>query len=92
MTSIFIYSRFNVTPGEVKGDVEQISSSNPDSLEDLDLDEYACLLKESQINDQCQESFFKLTADQMEPGNQNKSKATFLAALEEYRSFIYSLG
>ncbi|XP_036953332.1 protein shortage in chiasmata 1 ortholog isoform X4 [Acanthopagrus latus] len=73
MQTVNSLERFNVTPGEVKGDVEQISSSNPDSLEDLDLDEYACLLKESQINDQCQESFFKLTADQMEPGNQNKN-------------------
>ncbi|XP_030274242.1 protein shortage in chiasmata 1 ortholog isoform X4 [Sparus aurata] len=64
--------RFNATLSDVKGDVERIPSSNPDSLEDLGFDEYACFLKESKINDQCQESFFKLTADQMEPGSQNK--------------------
>lgn len=88
MISIFVYSRFNATLSEVKRDVELIPSSNPDSVEDLGLDEYACLLKASQINDQCQESFFKLTADQMEPGSQNKGNTTFLAALEEYLSFL----
>lgn len=89
--SMFIYSRFNATLSDVKGDVERIPSSNPDSLEDLGFDEYACFLKESKINDQCQESFFKLTADQMEPWSQNKGNTTFLAALEEYLSLIYSL-
>uniref|UniRef100_A0A8P4GRS3 Protein shortage in chiasmata 1 ortholog n=1 Tax=Dicentrarchus labrax TaxID=13489 RepID=A0A8P4GRS3_DICLA len=64
--------RFNMTLSEVKGDVEVIPSSNPDSLKDLDQDEYFCLLKESQINEPCQESFFKLTTDQMKPGNKNK--------------------
>uniref|UniRef100_A0A8C3AIQ0 Uncharacterized protein n=1 Tax=Cyclopterus lumpus TaxID=8103 RepID=A0A8C3AIQ0_CYCLU len=64
--------RFQVTLSEVKGDVELIPSSNPDSLEDLDPDEYVCLLKETWINDTCQESFFKWTADQMKHGKENK--------------------
>ncbi|XP_040010710.1 protein shortage in chiasmata 1 ortholog isoform X2 [Xiphias gladius] len=64
--------RFNLTLSEVKGDEEEIPSSNPDSLKDLDQDEYDCSLKESQINDPCQESFFKWTTDQMRPGNENK--------------------
>ncbi|XP_044051343.1 protein shortage in chiasmata 1 ortholog [Siniperca chuatsi] len=64
--------RFNVTLSEVNGDEEVIPSSNPDSLKDLDQDEYVCLLKESQIKDPGQESFFKWTTDQMKPGNKNK--------------------
>ncbi|XP_070759887.1 protein shortage in chiasmata 1 ortholog [Enoplosus armatus] len=59
--------RFNVTLSEVN-DVEVIPSSNPDSLKNLDQDEYICLLKESQINNPCQESFFKWTTDQMKSG------------------------
>lgn len=64
--SIFIYSRFDVS--EFKGDVEVIPSSNPDSLQDLDLDEHVCPFND----DPCQESFFKWTSDQMTPGNKNK--------------------
>ncbi|XP_042344529.1 protein shortage in chiasmata 1 ortholog [Plectropomus leopardus] len=62
--------RFTVTLSEVN--MEMIPSSNPDSPKDLDQDEYVCLLKESQINNPCQESFHKWTADQMKPGKQNK--------------------
>ncbi|XP_040898476.1 protein shortage in chiasmata 1 ortholog [Toxotes jaculatrix] len=58
--------RLNVALSEIGGDVEQIPSSNPDSLKDLDLD------LESQISDPCQESFFKWRTDQMKPGNENK--------------------
>ncbi|KAM7019117.1 protein shortage in chiasmata 1 ortholog [Tautogolabrus adspersus] len=64
-----LLERFNVTLSEVKGDVEVIPSSNPDSLTDLDQDEFVCLLKEPQISDSCQESFYKCTTDQMKPGN-----------------------
>ncbi|KAK2837948.1 hypothetical protein Q5P01_015160 [Channa striata] len=61
--------RFNVTMGDID-DIEVIPSSNPDSLQDQD--EYLCLLKESQINDQCEESFFKWTTDQMKGADENK--------------------
>ncbi|XP_054467380.1 protein shortage in chiasmata 1 ortholog [Anoplopoma fimbria] len=64
--------RFEVTLSEVKGDLEVIPSSNPDSLKDLDQDEYVCLLKESWINNPCQESFLKWTTDQMKHGNEKK--------------------
>ncbi|XP_068460526.1 protein shortage in chiasmata 1 ortholog isoform X2 [Clinocottus analis] len=64
--------RFHVTPSEVNRDVELIPSSNPDSLEDLDLDENVCLLKDTWINNTCQEPFFKLTADQMKHGKENR--------------------
>uniref|UniRef100_A0A4W6ECT2 Shortage in chiasmata 1 n=1 Tax=Lates calcarifer TaxID=8187 RepID=A0A4W6ECT2_LATCA len=62
--------RFSVTLSEVNRDV--VPSSNPDSLTDLDQDEDVCILKESQINDPCQESFVKWTTDQMKPANENK--------------------
>ncbi|XP_065818117.1 protein shortage in chiasmata 1 ortholog [Labrus bergylta] len=55
---------------QVKGAVEVIPSSNPDSLTDLDQDELVGLLKETQISDPCQESFYKCTTDQMKPGNE----------------------
>ncbi|XP_078105996.1 protein shortage in chiasmata 1 ortholog [Sander vitreus] len=64
--------RFKVTLSEVEGDVEMIPSSNSDSLKDLDQDEYVCLLKESQVNDPCQESFLKWTTDQMKHENDKK--------------------
>ncbi|KAM9360190.1 protein shortage in chiasmata 1 ortholog [Symphorus nematophorus] len=64
--------RFNASLSEVKGDMEVILSSNPDSLKDLDQDEYVWLLKESQINDQYKETFVKWTTDQMKPGNRNE--------------------
>lgn len=64
--SIFIYCRFDVS--EMKGDGEVIPSSNPDSLQDLDLDEHVCPFND----DPCQESFFKWTSDQMTSGNRNK--------------------
>lgn len=71
----YSYSRFKVTLSDVKGDVELIPSSNPDSLEDVDPDEYFCLLKETRINDTCRESFFKWTADQMKHGKENQGKS-----------------
>ncbi|XP_061586256.1 protein shortage in chiasmata 1 ortholog [Cololabis saira] len=52
---------------DVKDDVEVIPSSNPDSLEDFDRDQ-----NELQINNPCQESFFKLTVEQIKPGNKSK--------------------
>ncbi|KAM7391226.1 hypothetical protein PAMP_021930 [Pampus punctatissimus] len=61
--------RFTVTLSQE--DVDMIPGFNRDSL-DLDQDEYVCLLKDSKINDPCQESFFKLTADQMYCGDKNK--------------------
>ncbi|KAI3372610.1 hypothetical protein L3Q82_023088, partial [Scortum barcoo] len=64
--------RFNVTLSELKVDVEVVPSSNPDSLNDQDQDEYVCLTKESQMNNPCQESFFKWTSDQMKIGDKNK--------------------
>ncbi|XP_059192347.1 protein shortage in chiasmata 1 ortholog isoform X2 [Centropristis striata] len=70
--------RFNVTLSEVTGDLEIIPSSNPDSLKDLDQDEYLCILKDSQINNPCQESFFKWTTDHMEHVNENKVKDLLL--------------
>uniref|UniRef100_UPI0037E8A9FC protein shortage in chiasmata 1 ortholog n=1 Tax=Semicossyphus pulcher TaxID=241346 RepID=UPI0037E8A9FC len=72
MQPVNSFERFHVTLSEVKRDVEVIPSSNPDSLTDLDQDEYVCLLKESQINNPCQESFYKWATDQMKPGNNNK--------------------
>ncbi|XP_031705240.1 protein shortage in chiasmata 1 ortholog [Anarrhichthys ocellatus] len=64
--------KFQVSLSEVKGDVEVIPSSNPDSLTDLDQDEYLCLLRETWINNPCQESFLKCSTDQMKHGNENK--------------------
>ncbi|AWP07461.1 Hypothetical protein SMAX5B_010343 [Scophthalmus maximus] len=62
--------RFNLTPKEGKGDVEEeIPSSDPDSLKVIDQDEDLC---ESQTDGRCQEVFFKWTTDQMKPGNQNQ--------------------
>ncbi|XP_042276574.1 protein shortage in chiasmata 1 ortholog isoform X3 [Thunnus maccoyii] len=64
--------RFNISLSHVREDVEMIPSSYPNSPEYIDQDEYVCLLKDSKVNDPCQESFFKLTADQMCHGNKNK--------------------
>nr|XP_020444213.1 uncharacterized protein C9orf84 homolog isoform X2 [Monopterus albus] len=64
--------RFNSTLSEVEGDVDAIPSSNPDSLKDLDPGVFVCFLKESQISDPCQESFFKWTSAQMNPANEDK--------------------
>ncbi|XP_030593133.1 protein shortage in chiasmata 1 ortholog isoform X4 [Archocentrus centrarchus] len=50
---------------DVKDSVEVIPSSNPDSLQDLDEDLYVCLLKDSQTDGPCQESFFKWTPDEI---------------------------
>lgn len=47
----------------MKDEVEVIPSSNPDSLQDLDEDLYGSLLKNSQTDGPCQESFFKQTPD-----------------------------
>lgn len=71
---ILILSRFNVTLNHVKDEVEVIPSSNPDSLDDPDQDECIRLLKDSKINDPCQESFFKLSADQTYHESESKSK------------------
>lgn len=76
------YSRFNLTPKEGKGDVEEeIPSSDPDSLKVIDQDEDLC---ESQTDGRCQEVFFKWTTDQMKPGNQNQGNSTVLTKCEEY--------
>ncbi|XP_070689528.1 protein shortage in chiasmata 1 ortholog [Pempheris klunzingeri] len=48
-----------------------VPSSNPNSQKDLDPDEYVSLLKESQINDPCRESFFRWTSEQMKPENED---------------------
>ncbi|KAF7663476.1 hypothetical protein LDENG_00210550 [Lucifuga dentata] len=56
--------RFSVTLNEMKGDLEVISSSNPNSL---DQDEIFCLLNESKISTPCQEAFCKLTAEEVYP-------------------------
>ncbi|XP_034081149.1 protein shortage in chiasmata 1 ortholog isoform X1 [Gymnodraco acuticeps] len=64
--------RFNVTLSELKGDLEMIPSSNPDSINDLNQDEIVSLLKESQIENPLQESFYKLTTDQMKPEKENR--------------------
>ncbi|CAK6959730.1 protein shortage in chiasmata 1 ortholog [Scomber scombrus] len=66
--------RFNVTLSHVRDEVEGIPSSNPDSLDDVDQDEWINLLKGSKISDPCQESFFKLSADQTCHESENKSK------------------
>lgn len=62
----------------MRGDLELIPSSNPDSLNDLDQDEYVCLLKESQINNPGQESFHKWTTEQMKPGDESKGNSAYL--------------
>lgn len=52
----------------MKGGLEVIPSSNPNSLDDTDQDqELFCLLNESKTNDLCQETFDKLTAEEIEP-------------------------
>lgn len=73
-----------MTLSKGRGDVEMIPSSNPDSLTDLDQDEHVCLLKESQINNPCQESFVKWTTDQMKRGNNKKGNTMLISALKEY--------
>uniref|UniRef100_A0A668UJC5 Shortage in chiasmata 1 n=2 Tax=Oreochromis aureus TaxID=47969 RepID=A0A668UJC5_OREAU len=50
---------------DVKDEVEVIPSSNPDSLQDLDEDLYVSLLKDSQTDGPCQESFLKQTPDEI---------------------------
>lgn len=50
---------------DVKDEVEVIPSSNPDSLQDLDEDLNVSLLKDSQTDGPCQESFFKQTTDEI---------------------------
>ncbi|XP_006803946.2 protein shortage in chiasmata 1 ortholog [Neolamprologus brichardi] len=59
---------------DVKDEVEVIPSSNPDSLQDLDEDLYVPLLKDSQTDGPCQESFFKQTPDEIK----DKSEDLFL--------------
>lgn len=81
------YSRFNLTPKEGKGDVEEeIPSSDPDSLKVIDQDEDLC---ESQTDGRCQEVFFKWTTDQMKPGNQNQGNSTVLTKCEEYLHHLF---
>ncbi|XP_071402352.1 protein shortage in chiasmata 1 ortholog [Centroberyx affinis] len=64
--------RLGVTVNQVKGDLEEvIPSSNPNSQEDLDLDDAFSLLKKSKVNGPCQESFCKCTTDQMYSINKN---------------------
>lgn len=50
---------------DVKDGVEVIPSSNPDSLQDFDEELCVCLLKDSQADGPCHESFFKQTPDQL---------------------------
>ncbi|XP_034548971.1 protein shortage in chiasmata 1 ortholog isoform X2 [Notolabrus celidotus] len=68
MQPVNALERLNVALSEVRGDLEVIPSSHPDSLTDLDQDD-VCLLKELQIADLCQESFNKCATDQMKPEN-----------------------
>ncbi|XP_029915556.1 protein shortage in chiasmata 1 ortholog [Myripristis murdjan] len=64
---------FGITMSQLKGhSLEMVPSSNPNSEEDLDLDEYFSLLKESKIRDPCHESFSKYLTDQMYEKYQNK--------------------
>lgn len=76
-------SRFNVTLSEVKENVQAIPSSNPESLKDLDQDQYVWLSKESHISDPCQESFFKWTPDKIKSEEETKGDLTFLPALKD---------
>ncbi|XP_062418176.1 protein shortage in chiasmata 1 ortholog [Pungitius pungitius] len=57
---------------EAKEDVEAIAGSDADSLKGPEQDDGFCFLKETRINNPCQESFLKLTTDQMAPGGANK--------------------
>lgn len=57
--------------------MEVIPSSNPDSLEDFDLDQMI-YLKEPQIDDPYQESFLKWTPGQKTSENQSKGKLFFI--------------
>lgn len=59
-------------------DVEVIPSSNPDSPQRPEQDELVCLLKESELTDPCQESFFRMT-----PGNKNKGNSAIHSVLEK---------
>lgn len=71
-----------MTLSELKGDLEMIPSSNPDSINDLNQDEIVSLLKESQIENPLQESFYKLTTDQMKPEKENRGNSRFLSAVK----------
>lgn len=62
----------------VENNMEVIPSSNPDSLEDFDQDQF----KESQINDPYKESFFKCSPGQRKLENQIKGRLIFV------RSFL----
>lgn len=63
---------------EANEDVEAIASSDADSRKDPDQHECVCFLKETRIDNPCQESFLKLTTDQMTPGDAHKGKSIFL--------------
>ncbi|XP_026200054.1 protein shortage in chiasmata 1 ortholog isoform X3 [Anabas testudineus] len=85
--------RFNVIVSEVKGDVDVIPSSNPDSQ---DQTEFVWLLKESQMNDVCQESFSKRMTIQMEPADENKDlllpeELTFVDYLPQFKRHLPKL-
>ncbi|KAM8885199.1 uncharacterized protein shoc1 isoform 2-T2 [Spinachia spinachia] len=53
----------------LREDVEAIASADADSLKDPGQDECVCILEGTRINNPCQESFLKLTTDQMKPAN-----------------------
>ncbi|XP_076007238.1 protein shortage in chiasmata 1 ortholog [Genypterus blacodes] len=63
---LYSVERFSVTLSEMKGDLEVIPSSDPNSLDDTDQDqELFCLLNDSKTNDLCQETFCKMTAEEL---------------------------
>ncbi|KAM9858575.1 protein shortage in chiasmata 1 ortholog [Aulostomus maculatus] len=57
--------RFTVALSDVKEPPEVVYSSNPNSPDLHEQDELLCLVKESEVKDPCQESFFRLPYDQM---------------------------
>ncbi|XP_034025485.1 protein shortage in chiasmata 1 ortholog-like [Thalassophryne amazonica] len=63
---------FHITLNQLRGDLDVIPSSNPNSPNYLNQDEYYYLLKESENRDPCQETFFKLTPEEMRPQNEKK--------------------
>lgn len=71
----YYHFRFSVTLNGVNEDMEVILSSNPESPQPPVQDELVCHSKESKLEDPCQESFSKMTLDQMNPGSKSNGNS-----------------
>ncbi|XP_061751284.1 protein shortage in chiasmata 1 ortholog isoform X2 [Nerophis ophidion] len=63
--------RFHVS-GCDADELEVFVCANADSAGLPDPDKGLCLLEESEVNNPCGESFYKMTTEKMDPGNKNK--------------------